>query len=247
MDQVAVHASGRRRVLTGWLAAACGIMTFGTHATASLGAEPHGYGNQTHRAGQFQSSTAGHARGAIETTQGLGASSFQRADTGGLWTGYHRDNCENCQAVQPAVEGSDCGCDHRRVTLRHTIYRVLDGFAGGIEQAMGLDQRGQMPGEANCDDGCDAGMLSELRQLDAHAVPMVKHDLRSVEAEPPARIGAETDDAPTPPQPTSEPVAPPKRPVPAPVLPDAKIDPFADEASWIPGRNPAIERSAYFE
>lgn len=245
MDKNRVHASRRRRILACWTAAACGVFTLGTTATTLLGAEPHRHRDSHHDAGQLQPVSSEYARAADRAPQRFGLTSLQKADTAGLWDDYQRSGSYH-QPTQRTHGATGCDCDQAS-HLKNPLFRVLDGFAGGIEQVIGLDRQGEVRHDASCDDGCDAVTLKELRQLDARAVPMVQPSVPAPRPDKPANAGAKRRRVPGDSGPASDPEEPQHPPVPAPVLPDSKIDPFADEAAWTPGRNPAIERSAYFE
>lgn len=240
MVKATVPAAVRRRILAGSLATACGIVTFGFNPAVSVGAESHRHWDHDHGPNQPHLVSSNQRWAADSAPQQFRPTGLQEADTAGLWDGYQQD-CHNCQSAKPTFGATGCGCDSRG-KIKNPIYRVLDGLAGGIERAMRLDQRSKLRHEALCDDGCDAATLQELRQLDAHAVPMMAPTVRPEAADKRMRIEMEPRKSPSDALP-----APERRKLPAPVLPDSKVDPFADEAAWTPGRNPAIERSAYFE
>jgi hypothetical protein len=245
MEKNIVHVSRRRRILAGWAAAACGLVMLGTTATTLLGDEPSPHRTGHYGAGQLQPVSSDHSRAADQVARRFGRTSLQKVDTAGLWDDYQRGGPYRHSAPRP-VAAAVCECD-RGGHLNNPLFRVLDGFAGGIEQAVGLDRQSSLRHEATCDDGCDAVTRKELRQLDVRAVPMVKPIVPAPRVDKPANAGAKRGHVPEGSPPESQPDEPQDRLLPKPVHPDSEIDPFADEAAWTPGRNPAIERSAYFE
>jgi hypothetical protein len=158
--------------------------------------------------------------------------SLQEVDTQGLWQGYSRSQTD-APAALPSARGT-CRCGHGGTRAGGPLFRLLDHVAGGIEQVLGLSAK-PCRDAARCDDGCDAVLLEELSGLDAEVVPM------AVPGQPAGPRAA-------PPQAPQDQVAPPPpAELPQPEKQDEQVNPFEDEEAWVPGRNPAIRRSAYFE
>ncbi|WP_153558609.1 hypothetical protein [Roseimaritima sediminicola] len=128
------------------------------------------------------------------------------------------------------------------------LVKVLDGVAAGIEHSLKLKSPHQRQAEKlastcnHCANGAGtSGRSGPSFDSDSNYRP---------------HIGPETVPAgrplPDDGQPSGQPqpgeLSPERLPrLPAPVVPDELSDPFEDDAAWLPGRDPSIRRSAYFE
>jgi len=162
---------------------------------------------------------------------------------------YHAAPCECEQGSVASACGPACTAACPPTKRGLSLFCLFDGIAGGIEHVLGLES------PACRTQGCDGLQCDQLGCDRLPALPVHDFSREPLQVEPLWPTAPEiiehgplttprAGDAPKP-APAGE-VAP--RPLlPAPQVPDSLSDPFEDDQAWLPGRDPSIQRSAYFE